>query len=219
MKRIITTLLLAALMLQPALNASAQNIELSQSVMETIQMLPDSLRSAAFRQAMGNEIAQAGEMRSYHTTLGDVLEDVVLPIMEDVVLPIIIIGSFFAACVLIVFRVRKSKEKREAERNALISKMVDSGVFATANAGSADMLQALMPQKKTEKDKIIADASCLGLGIGICVFYFIIKSKLSGVADLIALGGLILIGFGLIRLIARGIIHSIEKKKEKDSVR
>lgn len=211
MKRIITTLLLAALMLQPALNASAQNIELSQSVMETIQMLPDSLRSAAFRQAMGNEIAQAGEMRSYHTTLGDVL--------EDVVLPIIIIGSFFAACVLIVFRVRKSKEKREAERNALISKMVDSGVFATANAGSAEMLQALMPQKKTEKDKIIADASCLGLGIGICVFYFIIKSKLSGVADLVALGGLILIGFGLIRLIARGIIHSIEKKKEKDSVR
>lgn len=211
MKRIITTLLLAALMLLPTLNAPAQNIELSQSVMETIQMLPDSLRSAAFRQAMGNEIAQAGEMRSYHTTLGDVL--------EDVVLPIIIIGSFFAACVLIVFRVRKSKEKREAERNALISKMVDSGVFATANAGSAEMLQALMPQKKTEKDKIIADASCLGLGIGICVFYFIIKSKLSGVADLIALGGLILIGFGLIRLIARGIIHSIEKKKEKDSVR
>ena len=211
MKRIITTLLLAALMLQPALNASAQNIELSQSVMETIQMLPDSLRSAAFRQAMGNEIAQAGEMRSYHTTLGDVL--------EDVVLPIIIIGSFFAACVLIVFRVRKSKEKREAERNALISKMVDSGVFATANAGSAEMLQALMPQKKTEKDKIIADATCLGLGIGICVFYFIIKSKLSGGADLIALGGLILIGFGLIRLIARGIIHSIEKKKEKESAR
>lgn len=211
MKRIITTLLLAALMLQPALNASAQNIELSQSVMETIQMLPDSLRSAAFRQAMDNEIAQAGEMRSYHTTLGDVL--------EDVVLPIVIIGSFFAACVLIVFRVRKSKEKKEAERNALISKMVDSGVFATANAGSAEMLQALMPQKKTEKDKIIADASCLGLGIGICVFYFIIKSKLSGGADLIALGGLILIGFGLIRLIARGIIHSIEKKKEKESAR
>ena len=212
MKRIITTLLLAALMLQPALNASAQNIELSQSVMETIQMLPDSLRSAAFRQAMDNEMAQAGEMRDYHTTLGD-------DVLEDVVLPIVIIGSFFAACVLIVFRVRKSKEKREAERNALISKMVDSGVFATANAGSAEMLQALMPQKKTEKDKIIADATCLGLGIGICVFYFIIKSKLSGGADLIALGGLILIGFGLIRLIARGIIHSIEKKKEKESDR
>lgn len=211
MKRIITTLLLAALMLQPALNASAQNIELSQSVMETIQMLPDSLRSAAFRQAMDNEMLQDSETMGYHTTLGDVL--------EDVVLPIIIIGSFFAACVLIVFRVRKSKEKREAERNALISKMVDSGVFATANAGSAEMLQALMPQKKTEKDKIIADATCLGLGIGICVFYFIIKSKLSGVADLIALGGLILIGFGLIRLIARGIIHSIEKKKEKESAR
>lgn len=212
MKRIITTLLLAALMLQPALNASAQNIELSQSVMETIQMLPDSLRSAAFRQAMDNEIAQAGEMRDYHTTLGD-------DVLEDVVLPIVIIGFFFAACVLIVFRVRKSEEKREAERNALISKMVDSGVFATANAGSAEMLQALMPQKKTEKDKIIADASCLGLGIGICIYYFIIKSKLSGGADLIALGGLILIGFGLIRLIARGIIHSIEKKKEKESAR
>ena len=211
MKRIITTLLLAVLMLQPALNASAQNIELSQSVMETIQMLPDSLRSAAFRQAMGNEMTRASEIRMSHTNLGNVL--------EDVVLPIIIIGSFFAACVLIVFRVRKSKEKREAERNALISKMVDSGVFATANAGSAEMLQALMPQKKTEKDKIIADATCLGLGIGICVFYFIIKSKLSGVADLIALGGLILIGFGLIRLIARGIIHSIEKKKEKESAR
>lgn len=212
MKKTIQSLLLAALMLLPTLNASAQNIELSQSVMETIQMLPDSLRSAAFRQAMDNEMVQASEMRDYHTTLGD-------DVLEDVVLPIIIIGSFFAACVLIVFRVRKSKEKREAERNALISKMVDSGVFATANAGSAEMLQALMPQKKTEKDKIIADATCLGLGIGICVFYFIIKSKLSGVADLIALGGLILIGFGLIRLIARGIIHSIEKKKEKESAR
>lgn len=208
MKRIITTLLLAALMLLPTLNASAQNIELSQSVMETIQMLPDSLRDAAFRQAMDNEIDQADEMRAYHTTLGDVL--------EDVVLPIIIIGSFFVACVLIVFRVRKSKEKREAERNALISKMVDSGVFATANAGSAEMLQALMPKKKTEKDKIIADATCLGLGIGIFVFYF---SKFSGGVGLIALGGLILIGFGLIRLIARGIIHSIEKKKEKESAR
>lgn len=212
MKKTIQSLLLAALMLLPTLNASAQNIELSQSVMETIQMLPDSLRSAAFRQAMDNEMVQASEMRDYHTTLGD-------DVLEDVVLPIVIIGSFFAACVLIVFRVRKSKEKREAERNALISKMVDSGVFATANAGSAEMLQALMPQKKTEKDKIIADATCLGLGIGICVFYFIIKSKLSGVADLIALGGLILIGFGLIRLIARGIIHSIEKKKEKESAR
>lgn len=212
MKKTIQSLLLAALMLLPTLNASAQNIELSQSVMETIQMLPDSLRSAAFRQAMDNEMVQASEMRDYHTTLGD-------DVLEDVVLPIIIIGSFFAACVLIVFRVRKSKEKREAERNALISKMVDSGVFATANAGSAEMLQALMPQKKTEKDKIIADATCLGFSIGICVFYFIIKSKLSGVADLIALGGLILIGFGLIRLIARGIIHSIEKKKEKESAR
>ena len=215
MKRIITTLLLAALMLQPALNASAQNIELSQSVMETIQMLPDSLRSAAFRQAMGNEMTRASEIRRSHTNLGDVL--------EDVVLPIVIIGSFFAACVLIVFRVRKSKEKREAERNALISKMVDSGVFATANAGSAEMLQALMPQKKTEKDKIIADASCLGLGIGICIYYFIIKSRITGVGasptSPIALGGLILIGFGLIRLIARGIIHSIEKKKEKESAR
>lgn len=212
MKRIITTLLLAALMLLPTLNAPAQNIELSQSVMETIQMLPNSLRSAAFRQAMDNEIAQAGQMRGYHTTLGDVL--------EDVVLPIVIIGSFFAACVLIVFRVRKSKEKKEADRNALISKMVDSGVFATANAGSAEMLQALMPQKKTEKDKIIADATCLGLGIGICIYYFIIKSRITEVgANLIALGGLILIGFGLIRLIARGIIHSIEKKKEKESAR
>ena len=213
MKRIITTLLLAALMLQPALNASAQNIELSQSVMETIQMLPDSLRSAAFRQAMDNEMVQASEMRDYHTTLGD-------DVLEDVVLPIVIIGSFFAACVLIVFRVRKSKEKKEADRNALISKMVDSGVFATANADSAEMLQALMPQKKTEKDKIIADATCLGLGIGICIYYFIIKSRITEVgANLIALGGLILIGFGLIRLIARGIIHSIEKKKEKESAR
>ena len=212
MKRIITTLLLAALMLQPALNASAQNIELSQSVMETIQMLPDSLRSAAFRQAMGNEMTRASEIRMSHTNLGNVL--------EDVVLPIVIIGSFFAACVLIVFRVRKSKEKKEADRNALISKMVDSGVFATANAGSAEMLQALMPQKKTEKDKIIADATCLGLGIGICIYYFIIKSRITEVgANLIALGGLILIGFGLIRLIARGIIHSIEKKKEKESAR
>lgn len=212
MKKTIQSLLLAALMLQPALNASAQNFELSQSVMETIQMLPDSLRSEAFRQAMGNEMTRASEIRMSHTNLGDVL--------EDVVLPIVIIGSFFAACVLIVFRVRKSKEKKEAERNALISKMVDSGVFATANAGSAEMLQALMPQKKMEKDKIIADATCLGLGIGICVYYFIIKSRITEVgANLIALGGLILIGLGLIRLIARGIIHSIEKKKEKQSAR
>ena len=195
MKKSFFILLLAAML--PCVGLKAQRIELSPSVQEAIQSLPDSSRTSAFNAAMEREFSV---VRNTQTDISD---------YEDV---IIVIGFFAMVLTIVIVCVSFSRRKQEA-RNALISKMVDNGVFTNSNADSAEMLKALMPVRKerTAKDRIITYASLLGVGMGLLIFSFLNAQKTN--IGVVEFAGFILFGFGLLALLATVVVTRIEKKK------
>lgn len=199
MKKFFFTLLLAAML--PCVCLKAQKIELSPSVQETIQSLPDSLRKDAFNAAMEREFSV---VKSAQTDMSD---------FEDV----IIVTVFFAVILTIVIVCVCSARRKQQARNDLISKMVDNGVFNNTNADAAEMIKAMMPVKKTRtiKDRVITYNSLLGIGVGLVVFSLLNKNDNYGL-HLFQLAGFVLIGFGLWALCGILIFTLSEKKKAKE---
>lgn len=202
MKKTLCLLFAAALSLLAIPTASAQKFEISESVINTISTLPDSLRYSAY------EIALNAEKNAFYS------EDSPYEIVEDVVLPIVIVVIFFASVVLVVFFIVKSSRKREEGRNAIIDKMVDSGVFASANADTAKLLESLMPHKKSEKEQVIREGALLGVGIGMLLMSFREGFQLD---EIFAVVSLILIGYSVLRLAIRAIYKWREKSEEVKS--
>lgn len=197
MKKSFIILLLAVML--PCVSLHAQRIELSPSVQEAIQLLPDSLRTGAYNAAMERELSAQTDIRDY----------------ED----IIAVFIFFAVVLTIVIVCVRSARRMQEARNALISKMVDNGVFNNTNADSAEMIKALMPQKKgrTTKERIITYATLLGIGAGLLLFRVFNPFDKSGSGvNLISLAGFILSGYGILALLATIITTEIEKKKNEE---
>ena len=215
MKKYFFILLLAVLL--PCTNLHAQQVELSNSVQETIQSLPDSLRHPAFLQALEYE----GDAIRMRHDLYD---------FQDM----IAIVAFFATAVAIVLVCTRSARRRQEERNALISKMVDNGVFNNSDTGTTEIIKTLMSTKKerTTRSRIITYASLLGIGAGMLVFAFLNMAKSNvqqlendgwisnnSVAEfnvqLLEFAGIVLVGYGLLALVAT-IITSLAEKKCKE---
>lgn len=194
MKKSFIILLLAVML--PCVSLHAQRIELSPSVQEAIQLLPDSLRMEAFNAVMGRELGVQTDIRDY----------------ED----IIIVTIFFAVVLTIVIVCVRSARRMQEARNALISKMVDNGVFNNTNADSAEMIKALMPVKKKRaiKDRVITYSSLLGIGLGLTVFSLLNKNDFH--LEIFEFAGFVLMGFGLYALIGILIFTLAEKKKAKE---
>lgn len=201
MKKSFLILLLAAML--PCVSLHAQKIELSPSVLSTINTLPDSVRQKAFNTAMEQELSAVNRDRTDITDYED----------------IIVVFIFFAAAVAITVVSIRSARRKQEDRNALISKMVDNGVFNNTNADSAEMIKALIPQKKvrTTKERIITYATLLGIGAGMLLFRVFTPFDKSGSGvNLISLAGFILSGYGLLALLATIITTQIEKKKAEE---
>lgn len=199
MKKINQILLLAALLLMPQAALHADEFQLPHSLQRTIEQLPDSLRYEAFIQALdvadSNYDADYEQMKEMIETLGAPIAMVLIFVMALIVLEMIL----------------KVVRWRDKERNEIIHKMIDSGVFTSANADTAEMLRALMPQQKSDKGRVISSASMLGVGLGLIAYYLFNR----GTYEFVPFVGCILAGYGLLSLVAIAALNDIKRKKEK----
>lgn len=198
MKKLHQILLLAALLLMPQAAMHADEFQLPPSLQRTIQQLPDSLKYDAFMRAL--EIADDNYDADYEQTKG-MIQTLGVPIAMVVI---------FIMVLIVLEMILKVVRRRDKERNEIIHKMIDSGVFTSVNADSAEMLKALTPQKKSEKEHVIFSASTLGVGLGLIIF-----SLYRNVIEFVPFVGCILAGYGLLSLVARAAYNDILRKREK----
>jgi len=200
MKKIHQILLLTALLLMPTASLHAQ-IELSYTMRTAIEELPDSMRYDAFMQALQVE-AERYDPKKQH--LEEWMENFA-PIIS-----MLLVGVFALVGVILFL---KDSRRREETRSAIINKMIDSGVFTSANADTAEIIRTLT-SKKSDKDRVIFSASILGLGIGLIVFHLIEPSTV----EFVPLAGCILAGYGGLSLVARAALNDIQRRQEKKKV-
>lgn len=198
MKKLHQILLLAALLLMPQAAMHADEFQLPPSLQRTIQQLPDSLKYDAFMRAL--EIADDNYDADYEQTKG-MIQTLGVPIAMVVI---------FIMVLIVLEMILKVVRRRDKERNEIIHKMIDSGVFTSVNADSAEMLKALTPQKKSEKEHVIFSASTLGVGLGLIIF-----SLYRNVIEFVPFVGCILAGYGLLSLVAHAAYNDILRKREK----
>ena len=198
MKKLHQILLLAALLLMPQAAMHAVEFQLPPSLQQTIQQLPDSLKYDAFMRAL--EIADDNYDADYEQTKG-MIQTLGVPIAMVVI---------FIMVLIVLEMILKVVRRRDKERNEIIHKMIDSGVFTSVNADSAEMLKALTPQKKSDKEHVIFSASTLGVGLGLIIF-----SLYRNVIEFVPFVGCILAGYGLLSLVARAAYNDILRKREK----
>lgn len=198
MKKLHQILLLAALLLMPQAAMHADEFQLPPSLQRTIQQLPDSLKYDAFMRAL--EIADDNYDADYEQTKG-MIQTLGAPIAMVVI---------FIMVLIVLEMILKVVRRRDKERNEIIHKMIDSGVFTSVNADSAEMLKALTPQKKSDKEHVIFSASTLGVGLGLIIF-----SLYRNVIEFVPFVGCILAGYGLLSLVARAAYNDILRKREK----
>lgn len=199
MKKLHQILLLAALLLMPQAAMHADEFQLPPSLQRTIQQLPDSLKYDAFMRAL--EIADDKYDADYEQTKG-MIQTLGVPIAMVVI---------FIMVLIVLEMILKVVRRRDKERNEIIHKMIDNGVFTSVNADAAEMLKALTPQKKSEKEHVIFSASTLGVGLGLIIFYLFNRN----VIEFVPFVGCILAGYGLLSLVARAAYNDILRKKEK----
>lgn len=198
MKKLHQILLLAVLLLMPQAAMHADEFQLPPSLQRTIQQLPDSLKYDAFMRAL--EIADDNYNADYEQTKG---------MIQTLGVPIVMVVIFIMVLIVLEM-ILKVVRRRDKERNEIIHKMIDSGVFTSVNADSAEMLKALTPQKKSEKEHVIFSASTLGVGLGLIIF-----SLYRNVIEFVPFVGCILAGYGLLSLVARAAYNDILRKREK----
>ena len=124
--------------------------------------------------------------------------------------------AFFGCVIGIVVLCLRHSRKKAEDHKELINKLIEKDLLNSTETISKETIEALMNPnpKKSEKDKFIADATLLGLGIGTLLG---IGAKYDCNEELVLVGA-ILAGLGLFRLIIRATITIIERKKAKNKV-
>lgn len=199
MKKIYQILLLAVLLLMPQAALHADELQLPLSLQRTIQQLPDSLKYDAFLRAV--DVVENSYDADYEQRR-EMIETLGAPIAMVVV---------FAMALIVLAMILKVVRRRDKERNEIIHKMIDSGVFTSANADTAEMLRALTPQQKSDKGRVITSASMLGVGLGLIAYHLFNRATY----EFVPFVGCILAGYGLLSLVAIAALNNIKRRKEK----
>ena len=131
------------------------------------------------------------------------------------VLPSCILGA--GAILVLVLCLRHSRRKAE-DHKELINKLIDKNLLNSSEPISKEAIEALMKPKKSDKDKIITDATLVGLGLGLGFA----SNKLQGGAnEILVFAAYILLFLGAIRLVIRTvfmIIGYFANKKRKSKI-
>ncbi len=114
------------------------------------------------------------------------------------------IGLFIFAggvITIVVLCLRHSRKKAE-DHKELINKLIDNNLLNSTEPISKEAIEALMKPKKSDKDKIITDATLVGLGFGIGFGSGSIHNDLG---DFLETAATVLLFLGALRLVIRTI--------------
>mgnify|MGYP006967367089 CR=1 FL=1 len=211
MKKFFKVLLLAAVALMPVMGM-AQNFHSPEAQYERsrqIQQYEDSVAGA--RQAQLDRHAERmaqidADIRKNSAIRG-----------EDVLIVLIIVCIIAAGIAALVLCLRHSRKKAE-DHKELINKLIDNNLLNSTEPISKEAIEALMKPKKSDKDKIITDATLVGLGLGIG---FGSGTVHGGVSDILEVAAFILLFLGALRLVIRTIFMIIgyfANKKRKSKI-
>ena len=208
MKKFFRMLLLAAVALMPVMGMAQDNSERDYAWEQQMrsQQYADSVKAAQQDAEYRQEVTLASmRNNSRHLMLSTFMN-------QQIWIPTALFGCIIG---IVALYLRHSRKKAE-DHKELINKLIDNNLLNSTETISKETIEALMNPnpKKSEKDKFIADATLLGLGIGTLLG---VAGKFDCNEELVFVGA-ILAGLGLFRLIIRTTTIIIERRNAKNNV-
>ena len=210
MKKFFKVLLLAAVALMPVMGMAQDNSERDYAWERQMrsQEYADSVQAAKQQAQYAHEMAMHSMTSGYRQQRFDAF-------WNSGVLPCCILGA--GAILVLVLCLRHSRRKAE-DHKELINKLIDNNLLNSTEPISKEAIEALMKPKKSDKDKIITDATLVGLGLGLGFA----SNKLQGGAnEILVFAAYILLFLGALRLVIRTIFMIIgyfANKKRKSKI-
>ena len=213
MKKFFKVLLLAAVALMPVMGMAQTENERDYAWERQMrsQEYADSVRAARQQAQYAHEMSMHSMTSGYRQQRFDAF-------WNSGVLPCCILGA--GAILVLVLCLRHSRRKAE-DHKELINKLIDNNLLNSTEPISKEAIEALMKPKKSDKDKIITDATLVGLGLGLGFA----SNKLQGGAnEILVFAAYILLFLGALRLVIRTIFMIIgyfanKKRKSKIEVK
>lgn len=213
MKKFFKVLLLAAVALMPVMGMAQTENERDYAWEQQMrsQQYADSVKAATKQAEYEHEMAMHSMTSRYRQKRFDAFWD-------SGVLPCCILGA--GAILVLVLCLRHSRRKAE-DHKELINKLIDNNLLNSTEPISKEAIEALMKPKKSDKDKIITDATLVGLGLGIG---FGSGSVHNDLGDFLEAAATVLLCLGALRLVIRTIFMIIgyfanKKRKSKIEVK
>ena len=210
MKKFFKVLLLAAVALMPVMGMAQTENERDYAWERQMrsQEYADSVQAAKQQAQYAHEMEMHSMTSGYRQQRFDAF-------WNSGVLPCCILGA--GAILVLVLCLRHSRRKAE-DHKELINKLIDNNLLNSTEPISKEAIEALMKPKKSDKDKIITDATLVGLGLGLGFA----SNKLQGGAnEILVFAAYILLFLGAIRLVIRTvfmIIGYFANKKRKSKI-
>ena len=210
MKKFFKVLLLAAVALMPVMGMAQDNSERDYAWERQMrsQEYADSVQAAKQQAQYAHEMAMHSMTSGYRQQRFDAF-------WNSGVLPCCILGA--GAILVLVLCLHHSRRKAE-DHKELINKLIDNNLLNSTEPISKEAIEALMKPKKSDKDKIITDATLVGLGLGLGFA----SNKLQGGAnEILVFAAYILLFLGALRLVIRTIFMIIgyfANKKRKSKI-
>ena len=213
MKKFFKVLLLAAVALMPVMGMaqekpSEKDVEQKFEREMQLRQYTDSVERARLTQLYAHQEEMA-HLKSNATIRK------INAIWDD---DILIMVCFIAAGItVLVLCLRHSRRKAE-DHKELINKLIDNNLLNSTEPISKEAIEALMKPKKSDKDKIITDATLVGLGLGIG---FGSGSVHNDLGDFLEAAATVLLCLGALRLVIRTILIIIgyfANKKRKSKI-
>ena len=210
MKKFFKVLLLAAVALMPVMGMAQTENERDYAWERQMrsQEYADSVQAAKQQAQYAHEMAMHSMTSGYRQQRFDAF-------WNSGVLPCCILGA--GAILVLVLCLRHSRRKAE-DHKELINKLIDNNLLNSTEPISKEAIEALMKPKKSDKDKIITDATLVGLGLGLGFA----SNKLQGGAnEILVFAAYILLFLGALRLVIRTIFMIIgyfANKKRKSKI-
>ena len=208
MKKFFRMLLLAAVALMPVVGMAQDNNERDYAWERQMrsQQYADSVKAAQQKAEFEHERLMLQEKSLNRKAIMRTF------LNEEMVVFVVLAAGVI---IIVILCLRHSRKKAE-DHKELINKLIDNNLLNSTETISKETIEALMNPnpKKSEKDKFIADATLLGLGIGTLLG---VAGKYDCNEELVFVGA-ILAGLGLFRLIIRTTTIIIERRNAKNNV-
>ena len=210
MKKFFRMLLLAAVALMPVMGMAQDNNERDYAWERQMrsQQYADSVKAAQQKAELEHERLMLQEKSSSRQRVTRAIFN------EDIILLFVLAGSVIT---IVALCLRHSRKKAE-DHKELINKLIENNLLNSTEPISKEAIEALMKPKKSDKDKIITDATLVGLGFGLG---FASSQTHGQLGNFLAAAATVLLFLGALRLVIRAIFiivdYFINKKKTSDT--